>query len=128
VGDVDVIWFDECCADPTTDRQIESQLQQKSPSFHWSVKNQARMHHRNTDPPYRSVAHAMQAWPETATAVALRLIRSNRLDICSPYGLCDLFDLVLRPTPTFEGERRAIFDQRVIAKAWFTRYPLLNIA
>ena len=124
---MDVIYFDPRQTSPERDREIEDRLKHVSPSFDWSVKNQARMHHRNTDPPYKSVADAMQFWPETATAVAVRLTASGTLDICAPFGLWDLFDLILRPTPTFVSERRAIFDQRVNAKAWLSRYPLLKI-
>lgn len=128
LGDVDVVWYDPRQTSPERDCEFEDRLKHASPAVDWSVKNQARMHYRNTDPPYKSVDDAMRFWPETATAVAVRLTASGTMDICAPFGLCDLFDLVLRPTPPFESERRAIFDQRVSAKRWLSRYPLLKIA
>lgn len=128
IGDVDIVWYDPRQTSPELDREFEDRLKQANPAFDWSVKNQARMHHRNTDSPYQSVNDAMRFWPETATAVAVRLTSSGTLDICAPFGLCDLFGLVIRPTPTFESERRATFDQRVSTKAWLSRYPLLKVA
>ena len=72
-GDVDVVWFDcEHCS-PDHDRFLEDRLRQQLPSLYWSVKNQARMHQRNGDHPYTSTGNALLHWPETATAVAVRL-------------------------------------------------------
>ncbi|PLC63479.1 hypothetical protein B9P82_13400 [Citrobacter sp. L55] len=75
----------------------------RSAQIDWSVKNQARMHQRNGDYPYTSTRNALLHWPETATAIAVRLGKEG-LDITAPYGLSDLFELRLRPTPAFEGE------------------------
>ena len=113
-ADVDVVWFDDSQCSEAQDRELEATLKRLSPVFNWSVKNQARMHRRNGDIPYRSTEDALHFWPETATAVAVRLTE-------------DLFELRLRPTPRFEHEKRAIFWQRVAEKRWLTRYPLLRI-
>lgn len=85
------------------------------------------MHQRNGDAPYRSTEDALRFWPETATAVAVRLTDNHRIETIAPYGLEDLFELRLRPTPRFESEKRAIFLQRVAEKRWLERYPLLHI-
>lgn len=127
-GDVDVVWFDPTRAQTDEDRAIESRLHDLSPRFAWSVKNQARMHIRNGDRPYGSVAQALRFWPETATAVAVRLTSANRLEVNAPFGLDDLFALRLVPTPTFESGRRRIFDERVAQKQWLLRYPRLQMA
>lgn len=97
-GDVDVVWFDSENCTPDLDRVLEERLKQQLPSYDWSVKNQARMHLRNGDHPYTSTGNALFYWPETATAVAVRL-GPKGIDITAPYGLCDLFELRLRPTP-----------------------------
>ncbi|AMG74506.1 nucleotidyltransferase family protein [Sphingopyxis granuli] len=125
-GDIDVIWFSRTLVDPAIDRDIERRLSAVLPKFAWSVKNQARMHHRNGDRAYKSAADAMMHWPETATAVAARL-HAGTVEINAPFGLDDLFGLCLRPTPAFVGERRAIFDGRVASKQWLKRYPMLTI-
>jgi hypothetical protein len=126
-GDVDIIWFDRAHSHSRHDRAIEAVLQGREPGMAWSVKNQARMHLRNDDAPYDCVADAMRFWPETATAVAVRL-SGNALEINAPLGLDDLFGLLLRPTPYFASARRAIFDQRIADKKWLTRYPRVRIA
>lgn len=127
IGDVDIVWFDHARNVPTNDRAVEMLLQAREPTIAWSVKNQAHMHLRNGDAPYDSVADAMRFWPETATAVAVRLSGHN-LEINAPLGLDDLFHLRLRPTPNFASVKRAIFDQRVADKGWLSRYPRVRIA
>ncbi len=127
VGDVDVVWHDAARRDPVLDRQWEHALRERLPDYDWSVKNQARMHVRNGDAPYPDVATAMRAWPETATAVAVRLGADDRLEVNAPYGLDDLFALVVRPTPGFVVRKRAVFDERVAGKRWLTRYPRLRV-
>ncbi len=97
------------------------------PSMKWSVKNQMRMHARNGDAPYRSVEDAIARWPETATAVALRL-NGQAIDIVAPHGLDDLFSMIVRPTPAFTGQKFPIFQERLRAKGWLKRWPRLSIA
>lgn len=126
-GDVDVVWFDTERSSASIDQEIERQLRGRASMFNWSVKNQARMHLRNGDDAYDSVAGAMRNWPETATAVAVRLGHGGGLEVNAPFGLDDLFALRLRPTRKFTAERRPIFQQRLIEKRWIERYPLLNI-
>lgn len=126
-GDVDVIWFDPDCLSPEVDREYEEQLRLSVPSIEWSVKNQARMHLRNGDVPYRSATDAMRYWPETATAVAARRQGFDQCEIAAPLGLDDLLQLALRPTSRFVTEKREIFDQRVKAKAWMLSWPNLEI-
>jgi hypothetical protein len=127
VGDVDVLWFALDSADADVDLAIETQLVTRHSGFAWSVKNQARMHKRNGDEPYPSVAAAMCAWPETATAVAVRRTMQDVLEINAPLGLADIFHLRLTPTARFIYEKREIFDDRVTRKAWLTRYPGLSL-
>jgi hypothetical protein len=127
VGDVDVLWFDRGRTDASEDRKLEATLRAMVPSIDWSVKNQARMHRRNDDPPYASATDAMRHWPETATAVAARQAGSAEYEIAAPFGLEDLFTLVLRPTPRFAGEKYLIFRDRVRTKRWLETWPLLRV-
>ena len=126
-GDVDVVLFDPAIMDKGVDRRLERQLRSAIPALDWSVKNQARMHLRNGDGPYGSVAEAMQRWPETATAVAVRFDAAGEIEINAPFGLGDLFTLRLRPTSAFRHVRLPIFDERVASKRWLERYSLLKI-
>ncbi|MEM7666525.1 MAG: nucleotidyltransferase family protein [Pseudomonadota bacterium] len=127
-GDVDVVWFSHAALYQADDRAIEAELARRMPGLDWSVKNQARMHLRNGDEPYASVADAMQHWPETATAVAARLNADGAIKISAPLGLEDLFALRLRPTPAFRSKRRHIFVSRASSKRWIERYPLLDFS
>ncbi len=126
-GDVDVVWFDAKLHDATHDKEREKRLCQLLPSLDWSVKNQARMHHRNGHAPYRSTEDALRYWPETATAVAVRLGEDKTIDVIAPYGLDDLFELRLKPTPSFKGDTLTIFNQRVVEKRWQERYWMLTL-
>lgn len=127
-GDVDVVWFDARQSGEEIDNLLEQRLGKMCPGFDWSVKNQARMHERNHDRPYHSVEDALRYWPETATAVAVRLCGSDQIDIIAPFGLDDLFALRLRPTPRFQQDKRAIFDERIRRKRWLERYPQLVLS
>jgi uncharacterized protein len=127
-GDVDVIWFDPDRCQEGLDRGIEEELRAVDPSIDWSVKNQARMHSRNADKPYQSSTDAMQYWPETATAIAARRSGNDELEIASPLGLDDLFNLLLRPTQRFANEKLPIYEERVRSKAWIESWPLLKRA
>ena len=127
-GDVDVLWFCAGRADAARDRILEAALRRLDPSVAWSVKNQARMHRRNDDPPYASTTAAMRAWPETATAVAVRQAAGDGFEVAAPFGLDDLFALVLRPTPHFAGAKRPLCLERIAAKRWLVTWPLLRMA
>ncbi|WP_058975124.1 nucleotidyltransferase family protein [Pseudomonas syringae] len=125
--DIDVIWFDESRADSAVDTEIETDLLSLDSSLNWSVKNQARMHSRNNDRPYESATDSMMSWPETATAVAVRLGMDDVLEVAAPFGLDDLFNLVVRPTARFEMEKKPIYIDRVRSKNWLATWPNLLI-
>lgn len=126
-GDVDVIWYDQRRADRAEDLEQEAILRAAMPEIAWSVKNQARMHQRNGDAPYASAVDAMRYWPETATAVAVRRLGPSSCHIAAPFGLDDLFSMILKPSPSFSGEKRRIFEDRVRTKGWVELWPHLRI-
>jgi len=126
-GDVDVVFFDPAVPCPAADRAIEARLRAAHPGPAWSVTNQARMHARNGDAPYRDTADAMRHWPETATAVAARW-DGRGIVLLAPFGLGDLWSGLLRPGPRFTGEKHAIFAARVATKRWRARWPRLVMA
>lgn len=126
IGDIDVIWFN-LDTDADTDRQLEAKLSMMQPELRWSVKNQARMHIRNGDIPYKSTEDAMRWWPETATVVAVRRHDDDRCEIIAPYGLGDLFELVITPTPAFAVKKYKVVKDRMVEKDWLVRYPLLRV-
>jgi hypothetical protein len=127
-GDVDVVWFSAERAAVSEDRSLEAVLRSLDPTIDWSVKNQARMHARNLDAPYCSAEDAMSHWPETATAAGVRLTERDELDVAAPFGLDDLFALIVRPTPGFVEAKRPLFLERMNEKRWLAEWPLLRLA
>lgn len=126
-GDIDVIWFDARRITQERDLILERRLRSQDGSRAWSVKNQARMHRRNGDSPYLSATDAMRYWPETATAVGVRLDEQGAVEVAAPFGLDDLFDLLVRPTPRFTGEKYPVYLERQRAKQWQVTWPGLAI-
>ena len=121
------MWFDGFRAGKAIDLELEARLKHLDGSVEWAVQNQSRMHARNDDRPYLSAVDAMRFWPETATAVAVRYADSGELDVAAPFGLDDLFGAVVRPTPHFLGDKRALVAERIRRKEWLKRWPLLRI-
>lgn len=125
--DIDVIWFDPARLEAQVDFALEAELTRRCGGVKWSVKNQARMHLRNGDAAYGSAAEAMMRWPETATAVGVRLDRCGEIEVSAPFGLRDLFGLVVRPTRQFSGEKLAVFRERYQSKRWLEKWPRLTV-
>lgn len=125
LNDIDVIYFNAEELDEEIEKQYEQQLQEKTGSTVWSVKNQARMHIRNGDQPYTSIEDAMSHWPETVTAVGIRLEEDNRITYVSPYGIDDIFEFRIRRSPKFEDE--SVYQSRVAKKNWRKIWPKLEI-
>lgn len=123
--DIDVIYYDPSDCSEATEKEFEQALKQQTGNPKWSVKNQARMHIRNGDAPYESSADAMSLWPETATGVGVRLDDEDKLHIAAPYGLADLFNIVLRRSSRFED--REYYLQRMRKKQWQLNWPKLQV-
>lgn len=72
-----------------------------------------------------SVEQPLSLWPETATALALRLQDDNALELITPFGLTDLFELKLRWNPNLVSY--AVFDQRILSKHFLQKWPKLSL-
>lgn len=125
LNDLDVIYFDPINNQKNHDQQLESKLKSEDATLNWSVKNQGRMHLRNGHSPYKDCNHAISFWPETATAVAVRLNPEEKIEYIAPHGLTDLFSLIVRPTPNFD---LIVFKERVERKEWLMRWDKLRLA
>lgn len=122
--DVDVVYFDAQRCAPEDEQGYEARLRALVPWAAWEVRNQARMHARNGDPPYRDTADAVSQYPETATAVAARLI-DGTVELVAPLGLDDLLGMVVRPSPRFRT-KLSLYRSRQAAKNWASRWPMLR--
>ena len=129
LDDIDVVYFDPETLDPAAEAELERRLGALLPGLPWEVRNQARMHLGNDDPPYRSSADALALWLETPTAVAVRLNRDGSLELLAPLGTADLLGLVVRPTPHARSHkhRLAAYRERVARKNWPARWPKMRV-
>jgi hypothetical protein len=118
--DVDVVYFDPADTDKTVERELERKLRNQHPDIPWSVKNQARMHLINNLPPYTSSVDAISKFPETVTALGVKLDRMNQVILTAPCGIDDVINLVVNPTPYFfeTEERMQVYQERVRKKNW----------
>lgn len=125
--DVDVLFFDNERTEPEYERQIQSALASRQPSVRWEVVNQATVHAYTGDPvPYRSITEAMSRWVDPMTAVGVALGRGDTISVVAPFGLDDLFSMVVRPH--LVAPRAAqIYRDRVAAKNWCARWPKVRV-
>lgn len=127
--DVDVIYFDPLNVSDETDRKLEKRLFSLAPSIPWSVKNQARMHIVNGIPPYTSSVDAISKFPETATALGVKLDEIDRLILTAPHGIQDAVNLTIKPTPYFmeTKERMDMYEKRVRNKNWNAIWSMVRV-
>lgn len=127
--DIDVIYYDRNDVSEEKEKQLERRLLQQYPQAPWSVKNQARMHVVNKVPPYQNSMEAMSKYPETATAIGVKLNGDNNLVLASPCGLQDLVNLTVKPTATFRTspDLVTIYEKRLKEKNWQELWPNITV-
>jgi hypothetical protein len=127
--DIDLIYFDPTLTDESEEKKLEVQLKHTHPHIPWSVKNEARMHIINNLPPYSSSIDAISKFPETATALGLKLDEHNQIILAAPCGIHDVIHLVLKPTAYFAAtrERSEIYETRLEQKNWQSIWPKINV-
>jgi uncharacterized protein len=106
VHDVDVAYFDPRDLSRANDDRVTAGLGRRLPGVPWQARNQAAVHtwyarRFGGEPPapLNSIADAVGTWPETATAVAVRIADDGDLEVCAPFGLTDLLQGVWRRNP-----------------------------
>jgi uncharacterized protein len=126
LADVDLAFFDQGDLSREREADVEARLRRALPSLEWDAKNQARVHlwyarrFGYEVPPLTSSADGVATWPETATAVGLRLTDDDRLLVEAPFGLDDLLGMVHRRNPrrvSVAEYRRRLATKR-IAERW----------
>jgi hypothetical protein len=130
ISDVDFAYFDKADlsfeAENTAIMKIKSVLAPRR--YELDIKNQARVHlwykeHFGYEiMPYDSIENAINAWPTTATSVGVR-IEENKLKVYAPYGLNDLFGMIVRANKSQITEE--IYMQKV--HKWINNWPSLTI-
>ncbi|CRH91236.1 Uncharacterized protein conserved in bacteria [Chlamydia trachomatis] len=127
--DVDIIFYDPDVSYEET-CQLEKQLLQVYPQYRWELKNQVYMHiHNPGTAPYINSKDAMSKYPETCTAIGVRLMEDETIEVFAPYGLEVIRSFRIELTPHFfqNEERRQLYHTRLQKKNWLEKWPNLQI-
>ena len=129
MADIDLIYFDSTNTDELVEKKLEEQLYQLMPSVPWSVKNQARMHIVNNLPPYCSAVDGIANFPETATAIGVKLDVNDTILLTAPHGINDAINLKVKPTPRFTTNKdlMLVYNKRVQSKNWKSIWNRIEI-
>jgi hypothetical protein len=131
VADVDVAFFDPADLTPERDKLAQQQLQARQPEIPWEATNQAAVHlwyetvFGCAVSPLTSTLDAIGTWPETVTCIGVRLLPDDTLLVAAPYGLADLFNLVLRWNPRRVSLEQ--FQKRVREKKILEKWPKVRL-
>ncbi|WP_138494029.1 nucleotidyltransferase family protein [Paenibacillus pinistramenti] len=127
--DVDVVFFDRSCTSEETEKELEARLRLLRPEVPWSVKNQARMHAINGNPPYTSSVDAISKFPETATALGVTLGAAGHVRLAAPCGIQDALNMLVKPTPYFAEHEQMleVYRKRVARKNWPAQWPRIEV-
>lgn len=120
IPDIDVIYFDSSNVDEIEEKKHEEKLIRLFPNIPWSVKNQARMHVFNNMTPYSSSVDGISKFPETVTALGIKLDEKDTLLLTAPWGISDVINLEVKPTPYYieTKDRMNIYEDRMTKKKW----------
>lgn len=130
-ADLDLLFFDPAHLGEDREHDVRDALATGAADIPWDAKNQAAVHlwypgvFGVAVEPLVSSSDGVGTWPETATAVAVRLLSDDSLRVVAPCGLDDLFGLVCRRNPrrvTVKEYRRRVHSKR-IAERW----PMVTI-
>lgn len=93
------------------------------------VRNEARVHVWYEEKfgvpcePFTSTEDAVDSFAATACCLGVRLERDRSWRIYAPYGVSDVFDLVLRPNPVLAP--RHVYETK--ARRWKQQWPELTV-
>lgn len=124
LNDIDIIYFNPDEENISHALEVERELNLRFPDLNWQVRNQALMHIRNGDGPYKSSVDAMRYWPEIETAVAARINPIGCMEVAAPFGVESLLNLEVTYNPNREFE---VFEKRVKSKMWLAKWPKLRV-
>ncbi|SFS70978.1 nucleotidyltransferase family protein [Paenibacillus sp. BC26] len=130
IKDLDFVYYDE---DLSYDKEGEIIDRVKALfgelPYELDVKNQARVHlwyeqaFGYSIQPYGSLEAAVNHWPSTATALGLRRDADGTWKVYAPFGLNDLFGLIVRANKAQITE--PFYEQK--AAKWKAKWPELKI-
>ena len=128
-NDIDLIYFDPHGNNEDADKKLSEELETET-GLNWEVVNEAYAHKWYTikPPPYASSEDAVSKWPETATCIGVKT-ENGKLKLIAPYGIGDLVNLVIRPSPAFidKGNVKNVVVERMKKKKWLEKWPKLKL-
>lgn len=130
IKDADIVYFDgaDLSAQAETAHEVALSSLLSDLPFKIDVKNEARVHiwyeTRFGVPlsPYGSTAQAIGTFPTPVNSVGIRR-RAGHIDVCAPFGLDDLLDMVLRPNKVQITEE--VYVQK--CARWSACWPELTV-
>ncbi len=130
IRDIDLVYFDADDLSAEAEAANEARIRDlfADLGIAMDVKNEARVHlwypakFGHSIAPYGSAEEAIATFPTTSTAVGVRP-RGPHFDICAPFGLDDLFGLLIRPNKA--QITQAIYEAKVAR--WRLYWPELKI-
>lgn len=120
ISDYDIVYYDKDTSYEQEDKiikKIESSL--KDLNIKTDIKNECRVpiwkkeKYNQEIKPYLSVEDAISRWITTITCIGVRL-EEGKLKIYAPYGLEDLFSLIIRPVK--KDATLKVYEEKV--KKW----------
>lgn len=131
IKDFDLVYFDNKDISYVGEDRYVQQAKAvfKDFPFEVEIRNQARVHlwYQNKFgkeiEPYFSVEEAIATWPTTATALGVRAISPKKLSVFAPYGLHDLFGMIVRPNKVLVSKE--IYEEK--SSRWLKLWPNLKI-
>jgi hypothetical protein len=131
IGDIDIVYYDGEDLSYAAEDEVIAQGKELFDGIAIPVdlKNQARVHLWYRDKfgveltPYTSLENAIDSWPTTVTSLGVRLAPNGEWKIYAPFGLEDLFQLILRPN-------KALISEEVYlnkTQKWKSKWPELTV-
>lgn len=128
ISDIDLVYFDDTNMSYESENEIINRVKNHYSRFPipLDIKNQARIHLWYPEhfgypiEPYLSVEEAIDTFPTTSTSIGIKTFR-GQLNLYAPYGLEDLFKLVVKPNKKQITEE--IYKTKVIK--WKKYWPKL---
>jgi hypothetical protein len=135
INDYDIGYFDADQSPEAQSRWRAKVLESLPADLRAKVEviNQARVHlwfEAEFGRPYPALAHTddmLRQALSTAHAVAVRLEADGRLTVAAPFGLADIFNMVLRPNPELQSNPQSIVSHGRKALDAQKRWPEITI-
>lgn len=129
-SDYDLVYFDE---DLNREKEVKN-LRRAKRLFRpleadIELTNEAKVHMWYEEEfgkkilPYTSTEDAISTWPTTASSIGVRYDNNGEFVVCAPFGLDDLFSMVLRPNKKLVTEE--VYQRKV--DKWTKNWPDLKV-